>query len=141
MSLIISASIWLGSWVLIFILYAVVISKNKNTPQQDPGVPSFFTDFYTCKKEILADGNNLFITGLVYFLGTVACYLWNNTIFHWVCFIVGAVAALIPIVSWFGMLFDPVKNKFDRFMVFSAFLNSFSTAAMAFIILFEFILK
>ncbi len=85
--------LWLGSWLTIIILNII-----NRAIEGDP----FITE--GIENELVADGNNLFTSGLFYFIGNLACNFIDWPVLHWILFIVGVLFCILPIISLFKML-------------------------------------
>ena len=79
---------WIISWLLIIIIHAIVIKRYD--------ISSVYSMHF--KEEIVNDGNNLFSTGLVYFIATLICHFLSISI----CSLRASIAILLwPYISAF----------------------------------------
>lgn len=87
--------LWLGvffivGWVLIIIIHAVSKADAEG------------------KAEMVKDGNNLFLTGVIYFVLNVICYFAPYTVLYWVLFLLAVGFAFLPFFSAFLLLLSMV---------------------------------
>lgn len=94
MNLFLAAGIWLGSWIIIIICHIVCIGWLKD---EDEFSRTLAIDY---DKEIISDGNNLFATGLIYFLANLLCYYVNQPILHWIALVLLVLFCLPPVWSF-----------------------------------------
>ncbi len=120
MELAIAAALWLGGWFVIIICNVMCVYINRVRVFQD----NFASD------EIVKDGNNLFTTGLVYFIFTLACYFFSFTIFHWIFFIVFSLVALFCTLSCFPRFFTFGISVQKNLSIISAFISQCIPLAM-----------
>lgn len=136
MNLLEVGALWLISWVAIIALYGIClhwIKSGKLGPE--------YSLLGNKMVSIIEDGNNLFSTGLVYFIGNVICYFVNNTIIHYVIMIVGILFTLPSVGSLAIFLVTSIATK-DRYYIMSALsatINTFIPLAMAINIYFRYI--
>ncbi len=96
------ASLWIGGWILIIIIHGAYSQKSKSENKE------------FVKKEMVKDGNNLFATGLLYFLITVACHFIRYKVFWWIGFIFCSVFVVISIVGTIRLVAakrEPISQK------------------------------
>ena len=89
MELIIALALWIGGWIAIILCNIICVFVNHS---------SAFPDAFA-SSEIVKDGNNLFVTGLIYFIFTLSCYYFSFTIVHWIFFIILSLSALLSTLS------------------------------------------
>lgn len=89
--------LWLGGWVFIILLDVL-----NHIIKKDDTCTKYVSD------ELLADANNLFLTGIFYFAGNIVCMLFSSAILHWILFIAGIAFCVLPMISL-------IKNLFELF--------------------------
>ena len=92
--------LWIGGWVTVIIIYAR--TRNK------AGVVDFE------RQELVKNGNNLFATGLVYFIANLVSYLIDNTIVSVIAAIILTAFCVLPIKSCLAM-FRQAKIFNDKY--------------------------
>ncbi|MBP3706261.1 MAG: hypothetical protein J6J13_03300 [Clostridia bacterium] len=84
--------LWLGGWLCIIVL---------NITNRALSDSNFITE--QVEKNLVLDGNNLFSTGLFYFIANIACFFLNYQILHWILIILGVAFCIPPIISLFAV--------------------------------------
>lgn len=131
-------ALWLIGWILIIISYGIGMLwiKSGHLGPEYYDVGSSFIN-------ITQDGNNLFTTGLAYFIGNVVCYFLNIPILHYTVLIVGIAFSIIPVLSTvlFVVLSIVQGDRYRRLSAFTALINSVIPLLMAINIYFTYIQK
>lgn len=125
------AALWLGGWVLIIVIHLIMVIWDHKSPEW-----ASVSGHY--RNEVIQDGNNLFSTGLAYFLGNVACRYIHLPFLAWIFMITGIIFCIPPIISTFA-LFGQVLNKYAKMQILCAFITSWVPFFMALNIYFEYI--
>ncbi len=95
--------LWLGGWLVIILLNVL----NRAVSGTDYVIENI-------ENELVKDGNNLFATGLVYFLGNLLCLFADLSVLHWILFVVGVAFCALPVLSLIPMAFDTFR-MFKRY--------------------------
>ena len=121
MSLLLCGILWISCWILIIALYTFTHRK----------LDGFVN------AEIIEDGNNLFKTGLAYFIGDVICYYVHLSLIQWGIFIITVIPAIICLFSSLILLF---QNGVHFIQKVSALINTICPLLLSFNILFSYLL-
>lgn len=131
-------ALWLIGWAVIIISYGIGMLwiKSGHIGQEYQDVGSSFVD-------IVRDGNNLFTTGLAYFIGNLTCYFIDIPILHYTICIAGIIFAVLPVLSAFVFAVVSIVNgdRYRRLNAFTATINSVIPLLMAVNIYFTYIQK
>ncbi len=112
---------WIGGWILIFIL-AIINLSTKEVENMKRNV----------QDALLSDANNLFKTGIFYYLFNVACIFLPYPVVHWILMIVGILFCIPPIISMIGVLKTTLFWKGNTWLSFlGALICTFSPLIMA----------
>ena len=100
--------LWLGGWLAIIVLNIF----NRAIKEQ-------YIVTENIESELVADANNLFACGLFYFIGNLLCNFIDLPVLHWILFIVGVAACVLPVLSllkFFIGLFRMMPNYIISFI-------------------------
>ena len=137
--ILISALLWLGGWVFTILCNIVFTAsmKRKSEHASEEWEQGMLVSLYQKQSaEIVADGNSMFTTGLVYTLATAACVYVKNEIICWVIVAVCAIACLPPLLSSiFSMIPQATKMMFigTTLMALTSVVTSFAQAGMVYV--------
>lgn len=95
----ISLAIWLAAWLSIIILHAIALRATMKDP-----VRAEAYEAETDLAEIVKDGNNLFSTGFIYMLITLACHFIHLSVVRWILFAAMVIFTVLPVMSCFPKL-------------------------------------
>ncbi len=90
--------LWLGGWLTIIFLNVL----NRAVKGTDYIIENI-------ENELVKDGNSLFTTGLLYFLGNLLCIFADLTVLHWILFVVGVAFCALPVLSLIPMALNTLK--------------------------------
>lgn len=112
---------WIISWLLIIIIHAIVIKRYD--------ISSVYSMHF--KEEIVNDGNNLFSTGLVYFIATLICHFLSISILRWVILIITFALCVPPLLSFCGLISRHSSNQIENIQKITAFICDFCPLLMS----------
>lgn len=128
--------VWLASWIAIIAIHAAgTISAKSDTSVNVECWPF-------ASQEIVADGNNLFVTGFFYCIGNVVCHFFPIKIVSILMLVIGVAACIPPLFSLFSGIIPQMfqwKNKYMTYMTLSAALQTFVPLILACNIYFRYI--
>ena len=129
---------WIGGWIFTICIHNIAIfsakKQDKNWRNND-----YLAHFV---KEISENGNNLFTSGIIYFMANLFCWCFYFPMLRWGLMAFGIIFALPSIYSLCRLILQKkidFKNKYATLGFMSAFIKTFVPLVMAINIYFAFI--
>lgn len=124
--------LWLGGWLLIIVIHAVMRkSSAANMKKADIFTASLEEEIVPeISAELIKDGNNLFVTGFIFYLGNLLCYFIQSPVLHWIFLVAGILICLPPLIS---LVYVAVKSAhpLKKFQLIGGFLTAVIPFVMA----------
>lgn len=96
--------LWAIGWGCIALINSYSVSWHK---KEDPDNPDL--DYSDCRSFIVSDGRKLLLWGLIAFIGNLLASLLDNTVVHWLIFILLLASCLFPLYSFAKRLPKAIK--------------------------------
>lgn len=115
--------LWLGGWILIIVIHAVMCKSSAALSDEELSL--------TISAELIKDGNNLFTSGFFYYIGNLLCYFIHSPVLHWILLVAGVLCCLPPLFSTVFLTVKFPSDPLKKYLLISKFLMAVIPLAMA----------